>query len=51
MKFPGTTSTEGICVIAPKAQHTSWDVRRAVTAFGQLIRAEQGWMEKTEAMS
>lgn len=47
MKLQGTASTESIWVIAPEALHASCDVRRAVSASGQLIRAESeaGWGE------
>lgn len=40
MKLQGTARTESIWVIAPQTLHASCDVRRAVSAFGQLIRAE-----------
>lgn len=45
MKLQGTISTESIWVIAPQAVHASCDVRKAVSTFGQLIRAESedGW--------
>lgn len=48
MKLQGTARTESIWVIAPQTLHASCDVRRAVSAFGQLIRAEteDGWGEK-----
>lgn len=55
MKLQGTVSTESIWVIAPQAFHASCDVRRAVSAFGQLIRAghEDGLaeIESPELMS
>lgn len=45
LKLQGTISTESIWVIAPQAVHASCDVRKAVSTFGQLIRAESedGW--------
>lgn len=55
LKLQGTVSTESIWVIAPQAFHASCDVRRAVSAFGQLIRAghEDGLaeIESPELMS